>query len=134
MTERAHRLGVGADRRALQVTQRAQIPQPLIHHRRSPVPRVGAHVGGERPDRVLPALHRRAGQVPRQLLVREASQHRHEDLFLGPQQRDPVGQVQACRPCHRPVQSHQRTTLRHSRPMRESRILCESPEGSQVNP
>ena len=118
VAESVHRLGVGADGRALQVTQRAQVPQPLIHHRRSPVPWVGVHVGGERPDRVLPALHRRAGQVPRQLLVREPGQHRHEDLFLGPQQRDPVGQVQPCRPWRRPVQSHRPATLRHPHPMR----------------
>ena len=134
MTERAHRLGVGADRRALQIAQRAQVTQPLVDHRRRPLPRVGVHVGGECLDCRLPALHGRAGQVPRQLLVGESRQHRREDLFLRPQQHDPVDQMQPRRPWHRPVQPHRSATLRRSQWLRVNPILCESPEEPRVAP
>ncbi|MFF8618900.1 hypothetical protein [Streptomyces sp. NPDC015350] len=103
-------------------------------HRWRPEPGIGVHVGRERLDRVLPALDSRSRQISGDLLVGEPGQHRRENLFLGPQQGDPVDQMQPGRPRYRPVEPHRLTTLRDSHQMRENRILCESPAESQVNP
>jgi hypothetical protein len=106
VAKRAHGLGVRPDRRALQLPQRTQVPEPLINHRRRPLPRERVNVAGERPHRVLPALDSRAGQVARQLLVGEPRQHRHKHLVLRAQQRHPVHQMQARRTRHHPDRHH----------------------------
>ncbi|MBT2233563.1 hypothetical protein [Nonomuraea sp. NEAU-A123] len=68
---------------------------------------------GEGPHRVLPAVDRAERQVPGQLLIAPAVQHRGEDLFVGAQQRQAVHQMQACGARHETVVSHQSSTLRH---------------------
>lgn len=134
VAERPHGLRIRADRGALQISQRTQVTEPFVDHRRRPEPGVGVHVGGERLDRVLPTLHRRPGKIPRELLVGEPRQHCREDLLFRPQQRDPVDQMQPRRPRYRPVEPHCFTTLRNSHQMRENRILCESRVEAQVSP
>ncbi|WP_177240150.1 hypothetical protein [Streptomyces monashensis] len=125
-------LGVGADRRPREITQSPQVTEPLVHHRRRPLPGEGVDVRGERLHRVLPALNRRAGQVPGQLLIGEPFQHRVEDLLLRPQQRDPAHQLKPRRTRRHDIDPHRSTTLRRSRWMRESRIGCESAGGPLV--
>ncbi|MFI0714211.1 hypothetical protein ACH4SK_26860 [Streptomyces inhibens] len=73
----------GADRPALP----ASLPRRSVPRERGP--------GG-----------RRRPRQPRQLLIGEPGQHRREDLFLRPQQSDPVHQEQSRRPWYRPVEPH----------------------------
>ncbi|MFC4122772.1 hypothetical protein [Nonomuraea zeae] len=68
---------------------------------------------GEGSDRVLPAVDRAERQVPGQLLVAPAVQHRGEDLFVGAQQRQTVHQMKACGARDETVISHHSSTLRH---------------------
>ncbi|MGA5089306.1 MULTISPECIES: hypothetical protein [unclassified Streptomyces] len=83
-----------------------QIGRPLVDVLRRPLPRHRIGVPGEGPDcafLVTDVSHR---QVPGELLVAPAFDHRLEDLLVRPQQRQPVHQVQPSSPWNKAVSTH----------------------------
>jgi len=62
--EQPHRLGVGTQRRAAQLTYRPQIGAPLVEQLRTPHPRHRVGMPGERLHHPLPAVDRAEAQVP----------------------------------------------------------------------
>ncbi|MDF3299417.1 hypothetical protein [Streptomyces tropicalis] len=83
-----------------------QIGRPLIDVLRRPLPRHRVGVPGEGADRAFLTIDVSRREVPGELLVAPAFDHRLEDLLVRPQQRQTVDQVQPSRPWNETVPTH----------------------------
>ncbi|MGW0514985.1 hypothetical protein ACWD1W_38230 [Streptomyces olivaceoviridis] len=99
-----------------------QIGRPLIDVLRRPLPRHRVGVPGEGADRAFPVIDVSRREVPGELLVAPAFDHRLEDLLVRPQQRQTVDQVQPSSPWNEAARPHPSAiTLRVSHLTREFR-------------
>ncbi|MFI1758513.1 hypothetical protein [Streptomyces sp. NPDC020571] len=80
-----------------------QIRRPLIDVLRRPLPRHRVGMPGEGPDRAFLVVDVSRREIAGELLVAPAFDHRLEDLFVRPQQRQTVDQVQPSRPWNEAV-------------------------------
>ncbi|NEA67279.1 hypothetical protein [Streptomyces sp. SID12488] len=74
-----------------------QIRRPLIDVLRRPLPRHGIGMLGEGPDRAFLVVDVSRREIPGELLVAPALDHRLEDSLVRPQQRQTVDQMQPSR-------------------------------------
>ncbi|MEU9275360.1 hypothetical protein [Streptomyces sp. NPDC048341] len=106
VAELPYRAMVVAQGGADAAVHRPQIGRPFVDVLWRPLPRHRIGVPSEGPDRAFLVTDVPRREVPGELLVAPALDHRLEDLLVRPQQRQTVDQVQPSRPWNETVPTH----------------------------